>query len=161
DPEAGAYVSGFTMGAYDPSLPLVLDPVVLGYAGFIGGNGLDKALDVAVDSDGSAYVVGETNSTADFPLLTGPDLTLNGADAFIVKVHSTGQNFVYAGFIGGNDAERANGVAVDRLGYAYVTGQTWSTAASFPAKVGPRLTRSAGGSQSSDAFVVKVNTVGT
>src|SRR5262249_52295855 len=58
DPEAGAFVSGFSVGAYDPSLPLVLDPVVLGYAGFIGGNGLDSAGGVSVDASGNAYVVG-------------------------------------------------------------------------------------------------------
>ena len=30
---------GFTLGAYDPSLPLVIDPAVLVYCGFIGGSG--------------------------------------------------------------------------------------------------------------------------
>ena len=51
------------VGRYDRSRPLVLDPAVLVYAGYIGGAGDDVAAGIAVDAAGNAYVVGSTNST--------------------------------------------------------------------------------------------------
>ena len=36
--EAGKSVYGFEVGAYEPSLPLVLDPALLIYSGFLGGS---------------------------------------------------------------------------------------------------------------------------
>ncbi len=48
--------------AYDPHKVLVLDPVVLLYAGYIGGSDSDAGWGIAVDSTGSAYVTGVTFS---------------------------------------------------------------------------------------------------
>jgi hypothetical protein len=78
----------FRLGDYNRSLPLVIDPVVLGYAGFIGGSENDIGYAIALDAAGNAYVTGETYSTqATFPATIGPDLTYNGqADAFVAKV---------------------------------------------------------------------------
>ena len=74
-----ASVYGFTLGAYDPSLPLVIDPAVLVYCGFIGGSGDDYGYGIAVDSAGYAYVTGDTASNqTSFPEKVGPDLTYNG-----------------------------------------------------------------------------------
>jgi hypothetical protein len=78
----------FELGAYDPAKPLVLDPVVLVYAGFLGGSGSDFAFGIAVDGSGQAYVAGETFSS-DFPA-AGPDTTCNGGgDAFVAKISSS------------------------------------------------------------------------
>ena len=54
-------VAGFTVGDYDPSLPLIIDPV-LAYSTFLGGSGADAANAVAIDSTGAAYVAGFTES---------------------------------------------------------------------------------------------------
>src|SRR5713101_2301652 len=54
---------GFALGSYDRGRPLVLDPVVLVYCGYIGGNGNDVGNGIAVDRSGNAYVVGFTAST--------------------------------------------------------------------------------------------------
>ena len=56
---------GFEVGEYDPSAPLVIDPV-LEYSTLLGGSSADQGWDIAVDSAGNAYVVG-TPST-DFPI---------------------------------------------------------------------------------------------
>jgi len=104
------------------------------YAGFIGGSGDDRGQSIAVDALGSAYVTGTTSSNqASFPVSVGPDLTFNGTtDAFVAKINATGSNLVYAGYIGGLDADSGLGIAVDSLNRAYVTGETASSGFSFP-----------------------------
>ncbi len=155
----GSHRYGFALATYDRSKPLVIDPAVLAYAGYIGGSGNDLGLGIAVDSSGSAYITGYTGSTeATFPETAGPDLTSNGfTDAFVAKVNPLGTALVYCGYIGGNDEDQGNGIAVDSSGNAYVVGSTASTFQTFPATVGPDLHDNGG----SDAFVAKVNAAGT
>ncbi len=150
---------GFALGEYDASRVLIIDPSVLIYAGYIGGTALDRGADVAVDSAGNAYVTGETAGTAGFPALAGPDLTLNGdSDAFVAKVNAAGTALVYAGYLGGNGADRGASIAVDGAGAAYITGETESEATTFPTLLGPDLTFNGG---TLDAFVAKINAAGT
>ena len=130
------------------------------YAGYIGGTGLDEGRGIAVDGAGNAYITGFTDSTeASFPVTVGPDLTFNGGsfDAFVAKVSPGGTALVYAGYIGGTGLDAGQGIAVDKAGNAYVTGETGSAEASFPVTVGPDLTFNG----LSDAFVAKVNPGGT
>jgi pimeloyl-ACP methyl ester carboxylesterase len=150
----------FRLGDYDPTRPLILDPAVLVYAGYIGGSDSDDSGGIAVDSAGNAYVTGVTNSTeATFPVTSGPDLTFNGNDdAFVAKVNPAGTGLVYAGYIGGSAIDASSGIAVDSAGNAYVTGRTYSTEATFPVVGGPDLTFNGG---YEDAFVAKVNAAGT
>jgi hypothetical protein len=87
--DGGAQTYGFDIGPYDRTKPLVLDPVVFIYCGFIGGVGYDNAYNITVDSNGNAYVCGWTGSTeTTFPVKTGPDLTYNDGDndAFVARI---------------------------------------------------------------------------
>jgi hypothetical protein len=59
----------FKVGNYNPSLPLVIDPVVT-YSTYLGGSSGDTASAIAVDSSGYAYITGTTNS-ANFPATSG------------------------------------------------------------------------------------------
>src|SRR6266540_5841154 len=151
---------GFAVQPYDRTRPLVLDPAVLVYAGYIGGGDDDEAYGIAVDGSGNTFVTGLTASTeTSFPVTAGPDLTQNGGqDAFVAKVNAAGTALVYCGYIGGSDDDRGLGIAVDGSGNAYVTGRTLSTETSFPVTVGPDLTHNGG---FADAFVAKVNATGT
>ena len=168
-------VYGFRVGAYNHSLPLVIDPAVLVYAGYIGGLYGDSGTGIAVDSAGNAYITGATYSMeASFPVTVGPDLTFNRVgvvlttDAFVAKVNPGGTALVYAGYIGGDGWDFGDGIAVDGAGNAYVIGTTGirgpgepgSTEASFPVTVGPDLS-SNGPNFFRDAFVAKVNPGGT
>jgi uncharacterized protein (TIGR03437 family) len=71
-PIAGAYriVRGreiaLDLEAYDPSLPLVIDPVVT-YATYLAGTGTAKLNAMASDSTGNLYLTGRVSSP-DFPL---------------------------------------------------------------------------------------------
>jgi hypothetical protein len=144
----------FDIGPYDRTKPLVLDPAVLVYCGYIGGDGTDEAHGIAVDSNGNTYVCGVTYSAeTTFPVKTGPGLTYKGnADAFVAKVKTDGTGLVYCGYIGGNGYEEALGIAVDQSGNAYVCGKTSSTEATFPVQTGPDLTHNG----DYDAFVAKI-----
>jgi hypothetical protein len=158
---------GFRVGKYDRSVPLVLDPAVLVYCGYIGGNGDGWGNGIAVDAAGNAYVTGTTSSTQQtFPVTVGPDLTFNGGvaasprDTFVAKVNPQGTALVYCGYIGGGSTETGAGIAVDAAGNAYVTGWTLSDEKTFPVRIGPDLTYN-GGTILGDAYVAKVNPQGT
>jgi hypothetical protein len=152
---------GFEVGAFDPTRPLVLDPVVLVYCGYIGGGDGDTGNGIALDAAGNVYVTGTVRSDAgSFPVRVGPDLTFRGSkirptDAFVAKVNAAGTALLYCGYLGGSHNEKGNGIAVDTAGNAYVTGETWST--DFPRTVGPDLTLNGG----ADIFISKVNAKGT
>jgi hypothetical protein len=150
---------GFLVESYDPARELVIDPVVLVYCGFIGGEGNDSGYGIAVDGAGNAYVTGATKSDKrTFPVTVGPDVSHNGNyDAFVAKVNAAGTELVYCGYIGGQSFDAGHGIAVDGAGNAYVTGDTNSDESTFPVTAGPGVSHNG----SADAFVAKVNADGT
>jgi len=159
--ETRSYSYGFRVGDYDRTQPLILDPAMLVYCGYIGGSNVEYGQGIAVDTSGNAYIAGYTASTAGtFPDIVGPDLTYNGDafDAFIAKVKSNGTGLVYCGYIGGSSDDCGLGVALDNSRNAYITGCTASSQTSFPVSVGPDLTFNGG---YLDAFVAKVKADGT
>jgi len=121
----------------------------------------DAGTGIAVDSAGNAYVTGWTISgfvEQGFPVKNGPDLTFNGSgDAFVAKVNTTGQWLDYCGFIGGDQPDSGEGIAVNSQGEAYICGSTRSRAYSFPVVAGPSV-RFEG---VSEAFVARLNSSGT
>ncbi|MFC1981158.1 SBBP repeat-containing protein [Chloroflexota bacterium] len=159
DEESHSY--GFEVGVFDPSKPLVIDPAVLVYCGYIGGSGGDVCHGVAVDGSGCAYVTGYTYSDeGSFPVAVGPDPTHNGgsSDAFVAKVKADGSGLVYCGYIGGSGDDFGQGIAVDSSDCAYVTGYTYSDEGSFPVAVGPGLTYNG---SNYDTFVAKIKADGS
>jgi hypothetical protein len=116
---------GFEVGLYDPSRPLVIDPVVE-YATFLGGGGREAILDLALDAFGGTYLTGWTSSP-DFPIQpTAPSVrqpvSESGA-AFIVKLDPTGTSLAYSTYLG-SQGSRGVSLAVDLLGAAYVAENT-------------------------------------
>ncbi|MDD8019584.1 MAG: SBBP repeat-containing protein [Acidobacteriota bacterium] len=161
--EASGLVSinyGFRVGEYDRSLPLIIDPAILIYSGYLGGLSNDRAMAVAVDSLGNSYITGWTGSM-DFPTVIGPELVFNGpspgTDAFVAKVNPSGQ-LVYCGYLGGGYNDGGTGIAVDSSGYAYICGYTFSP--DFPVLVGPDTSYNGNITQFSDAFIAKLSPAG-
>ena len=161
---------GFEVGAYDPTQPLVIDPT-LSYSTYLGGtNGATLAQDIAVDSQGSAYVVGLTTSTT-FPTTPGvfepaPGGTHTLADVFVAKLDPTGSSLVYATYLGGTSSYiNGNGntidprVAVDSSGNLYITGQTSAT--DFPVTAGACRRCRGRTAAAGQPFLTKLNPSGT
>jgi len=145
---------GFVLGNYDHSRELVIDPSV-SYATYLGGSAEDDAYGIAVDSNGDAYVTGQTSST-DFPKVSGISSSNGGEfDAFVTKISADGSTLIYSTYVGGSGEDSGNAIAVDASGNAFVAGGTGSS--NFPVK---------GGFQTSlkgtlNAFVFELNYAGT
>lgn len=146
DPAGSVYVTGST-GAFDfpttagvqtapgggpedgfvSKLNAQLSTLV--YSTYIGGGGEDVSHGIAVDTAGSAYVAGYTNS-ANFPTRNPIQATIGGGeDAFVAKLGGTGA-VVYSTFLGGSEDDRGFDVAVTAFGVAQVTG--YSASRNFP-----------------------------
>jgi hypothetical protein len=149
---------GFEVAAYDPTRPLIIDPV-LSYSTYLGGSGEDLGLGIAVDGTGNTYVTGSTGST-DFPTTSGSLQPTLGVvlDAFVAKLNAAGSALAYATYLGGNSGDTGSGIAVDSTGSAYVTGSTLST--DFPTQNALQPTFHGGGFVG-DVFVAKLNAAGS
>jgi hypothetical protein len=148
DPSGNAYVAGSTgssnfptVNAVDSTLGGTQDAFVakfnaagsaLVYSTFIGGSAHEEGDSIAVDTSGSAYLSGYTESS-NFPTVDPlQGVYGGGGDAFIVKVNAAGSALTYSTYLGGTGSEAAHAVAVDNAGNAYLTGLTASAA--FPTK---------------------------
>jgi beta-propeller repeat-containing protein len=126
------------------------------YSTYLGGSSGESGNGVAADKDGNAYLTGETSS-ADFPIVHPLQPTLSGgSDAFVTKINSSGSAIVYSTFLGGSGGENSAGIALDRLGNAYVTGSTSST--NFPTVDALQSSFAGGGT---DAFVAQIDPTGS
>src|SRR5215213_3864211 len=135
-----------------------LNPAVPTYvfSTYLGGTARDEAKSIAIDPAGNVYVTGDTQST-DFPTANAFQANIGDTpfgDVFVTKLNSSG-SLSYSTYLGGNDRDRAFGIAVDSSGNAYVTGVTSST--NFPTANPIQPTNKS----NSDAFVTKLNSQGS
>jgi hypothetical protein len=177
DAEGNAYVVGLTwetnfpttVGAYQvtygggfhDAFVTKLNPTGTGlvYSTYIGGSGDDGATSVALDSNGTAYVKGNTFST-NFPTSPGAFSTTftagTNSEAFIALVNPAGSALNYSTYLGGSTGAEY-GLATTMIALdtqvppnIYVTGYTNAT--NFPVSVGAFQTKRSG---SYDGFVTK------
>jgi hypothetical protein len=148
------------------------------YSTYLGGSNAEYCAAVALDSLGKIYATGNTESY-NFPVSAGAyDATcgsdglcnavytcdLSGCgyqyaeDAFVTKIDpalSGAASLIYSTFIGAENRELGQGIAVDAAKNAYVTGRTAST---FYPTANP-IQNTLGGDY--DAFLAEVNPTGT
>jgi hypothetical protein len=139
---------GFATSAYNPYLPLFIDPT-LTWNTFMGGSlSSDLGNAIAVDVTGSVYVAGNSSSTWGTPVNPYEGGT---NDVFAAKLDNNG-NRLWNTFMGGSGTDQGNGIALDATGNVYVVGT--STAA-----WGAPINLFAGGTN--DAFAAKLDSSGT
>jgi uncharacterized protein (TIGR03437 family) len=157
----------FELGSYDHDRTLVIDPV-LSYSTYLGGSGDDAARGIGRDAAGNVYIAGHTASM-NLPTVSAFQPNFGGltatialpGDGFVAKFSPAG-TLLYLTYIGGSRDDIVNGIAVDSLGDAYITGST--TSLNFPVvnAFQPQFGGASTGVPFStgDAFVAKLNPTG-
>src|SRR5690606_17052148 len=175
DASGRAYLTGITDGANFPvANPIQAGPLspggravfitriapggdVLEFSTYLGGYSADYGYGIAVDDLGHAYVTG--GASYNFPTTAGvvDPTTQWGDDAFVAKVDTDAGALVYSTYIDGPDTgSKANAIAIDAAGNAYITGTV--SGANFPIVNGfqPQLADFNG-----DGFLAKLNADGS
>jgi len=141
DPDGFPGVPVHTYGPVNPRncggvAKLSADGSRLLWVSLIGGSGKGDGFEkctygLELDAQGNIYVTGCTHN-ADFPTTEGAydetpnQMTKKNGEVYVVKFSPDGA-LVYSTFLGGSAGETPRGgVAVDREGYAYITGTTAS-----------------------------------
>lgn len=133
------------------------DGSALLYSTFLGGNQDDLAFALAVRDNEQAIIAGKTSSL-NFPTTaTAFDATPNGGkDGYLTELLTTAPSILYSTYIGGNQDDQVNSVALSDDGTLYLAGATYSP--TFPVTTRAFQTDWHG---QTDAFVVHLNSVGT
>jgi hypothetical protein len=172
DDSGNMYITGYTQsidypttnGSYDVEADQ-LDAFVtkinsgatdLEYSTYLGGSGQDMADSIALDDNGSVYVVGNTWST-DFPVSEDAFRTRSSGsgDAFVVKVEPNGTFLEASSYLGGQFFDEALGVALGSDGDVHVFGSTLSD--DFPVTTGAFQTTHGSARVDYDAFATRMN----
>jgi len=135
-------------GAYDPALPLVIDPEVE-WGTYLGSSQSEQGRGIAVDADGNCYATGGTGSSG---WVSGGWGGGGGWDGYVVKLSASGAH-LWSTYMGGGASEDGYGIAVDGSGNCYATG--WTASSGW---VSGGWDTSLGGTR--DAYVVKLSVSG-
>ena len=143
DSSGAIYLTGSTQSPASPSLNPFQQTNIVNMAPFVmkftpqakqiiyfvvlGSNGWDASYGMAVDSTGSAVVVGHTKSPT-FPLKNAfeSNYVSEYGTEFVTKLSSDARSLVYSTYYGGSLEELNGAVQLDSQGNAYVAGSTWS-----------------------------------
>ena len=144
----------FTIGKYNPNVTLYIDPLILAYSTYFGGNSSDFLEDIEVSDSGHFYITGKSNST-DLPINFSFGYNPQSNYLYVVKFTPDGQNILYSTFFGGSGDEFSYDLAIDSSDCAYITGYTDSS--NFPTSVSAYQSQK---NNSLDAFITKLSASG-
>ena len=153
-------IYGISLGLYDATKTLIIDPVP--WATYYGGSGDEKGNAITTDINGNVYITGRTSSTNAIATFGAYQTNIFGTndDAFISKFSSTGY-LLWGTYYGGTGTEVGNAIAVDAIKNIYVAGFTSTYTSSNIATSSAFQTVSGGGvGNTPDAFVVKFDSLG-
>ena len=158
--EEGSRASDVFLTRLDPQGELV-------YSTYLGGLGYDFWPSIALDSEGSVYLFGATESP-DFPLRDPVDAECapildNGCatDVFVMKLSPSVGEILFSTYLGGSQKPEGRyhpaqdlpgDIAIDSQGSIYLAGYTYST--DFPTVNAFQTTYGDGGI---DAFIAKIS----
>ena len=147
DKNCASFVTGYTYsddyrvinsdssyhGQYNEDIVLTsLNPTgEFNFSAFIGSDGNERALSIAIDSNNSVFLTGHTESS-NFPTNNSYGTDFNAlADGYVMKYNTAGLGYIeYSSLIGTNVTDMFSEIAVDVNGLCYIAGTT--TSSSFP-----------------------------
>jgi len=131
------------------------------WATSIGGSDEDVGARIAVDNSGSVYITGWFESTnVDFdPGLGTNILSTSGLTDIYFGKYDTGGNYLWAWNIGSSNNEGGHDIALDNMGYLYITGYFCGTNVDFDP--GPGTAFLSSQANSGDIFLAKYHDDGT
>lgn len=163
-------VVSFTLGQYDPSLPLVIDPTVV-FSSFSGSTADNWGYTATYDSHGNLYGGGIAFDIG-YPTSLGAYQTdfAGQVDVAISKFDASGSFLHYSTYIGGSVADIPHSLHVNNNDELYIFGTTGS--ADFPVTENAFDTSFNGGPNTTlstqmkflngaDIFIAKLNADGT
>lgn len=120
--------SGFKGGTDAFVTKLARDGKSTVYTTVLGGSGLEKALKIAVSTNGEVIVAGSTTSS-NFPAYKATQEAFGGGerDGFIARLDAAGTNLVFSTYLGGSGPDDIACITLDSDGFIYVGGTTLST----------------------------------
>lgn len=159
------------LGDYDRSRELVIDPVLI-FSTYTGSTADNWGTTAAYDSEKNVYTAGLVFNMGYPTSLGAYQPTFGGvADVGIFKFDSTGQQRLYATYLGGNSSDMPHSLFVNTFDELIVLGTTGST--NFPVTADAFQPQHGGGSQidylsstiryanGSDLFVSRLSADGT
>ena len=144
----------FEVAKADPSLPIVIDPIL--QATYLGGGHSDKATALAIHpKTGEVYVVGDTMSTGFPRAIDGAQgFNAGNSEVFVARLNSNLTQILQSTYLGGMGIDFAEALAIHPItGDVYVAGMTTST--NFPDTTGGAQEDYGGGRW--DAFVSRLS----
>jgi len=164
--ECRFHLSGDTLSfifpsGYDPTLPMVIDPVLIfsTYSGSTADNfGFTATYDTAGNlySGGNVYALGFPVTLGAYQFAFAGGVGATAYDAAILKYNPSGTGLLYATYLGGFGGDQPHSMYVNGLDELIVMGTTEST--DFPTTAGAYDPTHNGGF---DIFVSKFNPTGT
>ena len=126
------------------------------FSTFLGGSSVDYGYAIRVDSNGTAFITGTTQSS-DFPVTNAYQAALAGiVDAYVTCISADGSTLLYSTYLGGSDSgDSGYAIDVDKDSKAYIAGYTEST--DFPVTNAYQSSRAG----DDDAFVAVLSASGS
>jgi predicted secreted protein len=158
------------LGNYDPSKPLIIDPLV--FSTYLGGTQNEFTKDMALDNANNIVVMTVTDGGSSFPTTLGSYRTSSGGYAIftpaISKLASNGGSLIFSTFLGNEGsfpyflASTGYGsVALDSIGNIYIAGDA---SRGLPVTPGCFDSIRSGGTYNSpmfDGYIAKLNNTGS
>jgi hypothetical protein len=132
-PVLNAYQTSFG-GTYDIAISKFTTSGVLILSTYFGGNGHDDVSNfregklLSLDHEDN-IIIGFTTGSTNLPVVNGNDSTFNGGtyDAYYVKFNNNMTEILSSSYFGGTGDEHCTGIAVDKRGGIWMSGDTAST----------------------------------
>lgn len=145
DAASNVYVTGYTFSedfpttnALQPAYGGTNDAFVLKiaasgsnliYSTYLGGALSDQGHAIAADTDGSAWVAGQTCSSNTLPVTNAFQPNYGGgfSDGFVARLDPAGTQLLFSTYLGGSSSDGGVGIDLDTGGCVYVVGDTSSS----------------------------------